>query len=415
MNTKITTVKEAPQPLLPLLQGSSTFKLIVPVLVEEKIRYLIRKFPSTEWSGVLFYTHQGSFEQGDLELTCQDLFPMDLGSSGWTEFSMSEDVTAYMAEHIELFDCEMGLIHSHHSMGAFFSGQDNKMLQQEGADTNCFLSLVVDTRGTYVARLTRRMQSKSEVTIHNLGKSYEFFGEGSRELTHDDTITTKTIDKQVIEYFDLQVERCQANNPLAYLDTRFDEILSRKSSSHAKLPPSYDNGSSLPPLDMSDDRNFFEVLHDSHKVGSTSPSPVAKGSVSSPVGKAPQWQPDPKQVHEAVVHIVTCNLILNPNKIDLRQWVTRHMQNVYNRIFGPMSAYEMVNETSGPFTEWKDFIIQFTIDNFDISDAPDAILDDIDLAYSRIAQALMSELSEFLELNDNIQAYWDALSQYVIE
>lgn len=93
------------------MQGQSTYKMTVPENVEEKIRYLIRKFPSTEWSGILFYTHQGTFEDNDLAITCQDIFPMDLGTSGWTEFKMSEDVAAYMAENIELFDCEMGLVH----------------------------------------------------------------------------------------------------------------------------------------------------------------------------------------------------------------------------------------------------------------------------------------------------------------
>lgn len=95
----------------PVIKGSSTYKLIVPTEVEEKIRYLIRKFPHTEWSGVLFYTHQGSFENNDLAIICKDIFPMDLGTSGWTEFKMSEDVAAYMAENIELFDCETGLVH----------------------------------------------------------------------------------------------------------------------------------------------------------------------------------------------------------------------------------------------------------------------------------------------------------------
>ena len=97
--------------MLPVIKGSSTYKLIVPTEVEEKIRYLIRKFPSTEWSGVLFYTHQGSFEDNNLVIICKDIFPMDLGTSGWTEFRMSEDVAAYMAENIELFDCETGLVH----------------------------------------------------------------------------------------------------------------------------------------------------------------------------------------------------------------------------------------------------------------------------------------------------------------
>lgn len=105
------TIKTPQLPLPQLVAQSSIFKLVVPEKVEEKIRYLIRKFPHTEWSGVLFYTHQGTFEDNNLLITCEDIFPMDLGTTGWTEFKMNEDVTAYMADNIELFDCDMGLVH----------------------------------------------------------------------------------------------------------------------------------------------------------------------------------------------------------------------------------------------------------------------------------------------------------------
>lgn len=94
-----------------LIKKESTYKLIVPENVEEKIRYLIRKYPHTEWSGVLFIKYTGTFENKDLTVICQDIFPMDLGTSGWTEFKMNEDVTACMAENIELFDCELSLVH----------------------------------------------------------------------------------------------------------------------------------------------------------------------------------------------------------------------------------------------------------------------------------------------------------------
>ena len=106
-----TTVNQETKALPRLIKGCFTYKLIVPEKVERKIRYLIKKFPSTEWSGVLFTTHQGTFEKGDLVITCEDIFPMDLGTSGWTEFKMNEDVAAYMAENIELFNCELQLVH----------------------------------------------------------------------------------------------------------------------------------------------------------------------------------------------------------------------------------------------------------------------------------------------------------------
>ncbi len=93
------------------MKGSSIYKLIVPENVEKKIRYLLRKFPSTEWSGVLFVTHEGSFENNDLVITCKDIYPMDLGNATFTEFTMNEDVTAYMSENIELFDCDLQLVH----------------------------------------------------------------------------------------------------------------------------------------------------------------------------------------------------------------------------------------------------------------------------------------------------------------
>ena len=117
MNITTNSAVTPQKPLPKLIKQSIIYKLYVPEKVEEKIRYLIRKYPHTEWSGVLFYKHSGTFENGDLEIICEDIYPMDLGTSGWTEFKMNEDVAAYMADNIDLFECETGLIHSHHSMG----------------------------------------------------------------------------------------------------------------------------------------------------------------------------------------------------------------------------------------------------------------------------------------------------------
>lgn len=105
------------QKTLPQLVSSPTaYNLVIPAEVENKIRYLCNKIPQVEWSGALFYTYKGSFENEDLEITCTDLFLMDIGSSSYTEFDMSPDVIAYMTEHRELLDCQVGLIHSHNHM-----------------------------------------------------------------------------------------------------------------------------------------------------------------------------------------------------------------------------------------------------------------------------------------------------------
>lgn len=343
---------------------------------------------------------------------------MDLGTSGWTEFHMSEDVASYMAQNIELFDCETGLVHSHHTMGAFFSGQDIKMVQQEGNDTNCFVSLVVDTRGQYVARITRKVQSKSEVTVKSLGSSYEFFGDGSKAISKDNSETTKIVTKEYIEYFDLQVERHEVPNSLGYLDARFDEIERKKAAAN---PPSAfsPQASYAAPLKSDEhDTSFFNWLHsDKKKESAVQPClDFSKGqydkSGSPSADDVCNWTPDPKKVHEAAVHMVTLNLILNPKDFNFKHWVSRHMTNVYRKVFGAYGEYDTALPTA--FSEWRDFIIQFTLDYFDCDDAPAQVFDDPDLLIGIVAQALIDELSEYTNLNPYIQEYINTLYQYIV-
>lgn len=398
------------------MKGSSIYKLIVPENVEEKIRYLLRKFPSTEWSGVLFVTHQGTFENNDLVITCKDIYPMDLGNATFTEFTMNEDVAAYMSENIELFDCDLQLIHSHHQMSTQPSGTDLNTLKEEGNERNCFVSLIVNNAGKYYAAITRKIQTKSEVTVKKLGTSYEFFDDGSKEVEHDNTETTKVIEKGVIEYFDLEVERHEVPNTLEYLDARFDEIAKKKTIERKN---NWDSSNIAPT------GHFFDWMHskpipkEQEFFGDTSyrevpEKPYKDGHMFNP-SITDDWQPDSKKIHAAVVHMITCNLIINPDKFDLKQWVTKHMKNVYIKIFGESSIYECEHNTCGAFSEWKDFIIQHTLDYFDTTDVPDSMWNDVNLFQSRIAQAMRDEIMEFIDVNPYIEAYNEALVLNIVE
>lgn len=395
------------------MKRSSIYKLIVPENVEEKIRYLLRKFPSTEWSGVLFVTHQGSFENNDLVITCKDIYPMDLGNATFTEFTMNEDVAAYMSENIDLFDCDLQLIHSHHQMLTQPSGTDLNTLKEEGNERNCFVSLIVNNAGKYYAAITRKIQTKSEVTVKKLGTSYEFFGDGSKELEHKDETTTKVIEKEIIEYFDLEVERHEVSNSLAYLDDRFDEIIEKKAAERKKS----NNSSNIPPTGT-----FFDWIHSKptpkeqnlfdDAPDRESPALPSKGNSQSFQTNTDDWWPDPKKIHTAVVHIIACNLIINTDKFDLKQWITKHMKNVYIKVFGESSVYECEYNACGAFCEWRDFIVQHTLDYFDTTDVP---FDDANLFQSRIAQSINDELSEYIDVNPFIASYMEALELYIIE
>lgn len=391
--------------------------MIVPKKVEEKIRYLLRKFPHTEWSGVLFVVHEGTFENNDLIITCQDIYPMDLGNAVYTEFNMNEDVAAYMADNIDLFNCELMLIHSHHDMSTQPSGTDLQTLKEEGNGRNCFVSLIVNNAGKYYAAVTRKVQTKSEVTIKKLGTSYEFFGEGTKDITHDDTETTKVIDKEVIEYFDLDIERHEIPNNLAYLDDRFEEIEKKKAkevkaTKERMLPYNPINSFSI-----NDDDNFWKSLHSKNNPKELSlfeDTPVPKELTSEDEEKlrqmAIEWTPNEKKIHRAVCNILACNLIINPDKFDLKQWVHKHMVNMYKRIFGEKFDDRELN----PFNQWKEFIIQFTLDNFDDA-APDELLDDWDLYVSKVAEAIWNELTIYANENAYVQAYQEALECYIVE
>ena len=394
------------------MKRSSIYKLIVPENVEEKIRYLLRKFPSTEWSGVLFVTHQGSFENNDLVITCKDIYPMDLGNATFTEFTMNEDVAAYMSENIDLFDCDLQLIHSHHQMSTQPSGTDLNTLKEEGNERNCFVSLIVNNAGKYYAAITRKIQTKSEVTVKKLGTSYEFFGDGSKELEHKDETTTKVIEKEIIEYFDLEVERHEVSNSLAYLDDRFDEIMEKKATEGKKNQftvahtDNFLNWMHSKPVPKEQD--LFDDIPDKEpqKISSIKDDHMFNQTITN------DWLPEPKKIHAAVVYMITCNLIINPEKFDLKQWITKHMKNVYIKTFGESSVYECEHNACGAFCEWRDFIIQHTLDYFDTTDVP---FDDANLFQSRIAQSINDELSEYIDVNPFIASYMEALELYIIE
>ena len=412
------TITQQPS-LPPLVKGSTTYKLFVPRKVEEKIRYLIRKFPSTEWSGVLFYSHTGKFEDGSLEIHCEDIYPMDLGTGTFTDFKMDETVVGYIAENIELFGCETGLCHSHHSLGAFLSGTDLNTVRAEGNDTNCFVSLVVDTKGTYVAALTRKIQRKTEVVTKSLGSSYEFFGEGEIKTDEDPmSESTQIIDKEVIEYFMLDVEIEHVDNPLAYLDTRFDEIQEAKKkrvpvTSTTINPPvikASENNNHSPWIpenkrnfgsDFDEDYSFREYLNTKKEV--KEPTLFSDDEMTEMIDTS-SWEPDPEIIHQLVCQMITCSLIVS-NKIDLKQWITKWMDKKYEELFS-------LNPSQ--FEEWSEFIVEFQINQYIDSETPDEMLENMDLFYSKIASAMYNELYPYSD-NEYITSYMEILTRYTYE
>lgn len=101
---------EQPKTATKLVKNSESFKIIISDFLERKIRYTCSKIWDVEWSGILFYKTEGTFEDKNLVIRGIDFFPMDIGSAGYTEFVNSPDAISYMVD-ADLLECQTGLIH----------------------------------------------------------------------------------------------------------------------------------------------------------------------------------------------------------------------------------------------------------------------------------------------------------------
>lgn len=131
-------------------------KLILTKEILDQIDYLHDNVGRTEWCGILFYRHlEGDInDPKKLKLQAEHIYAMDIGSETYTEADIDMDAVLEMDEVIpDVRNLRKGLIHTHHSMKAFFSGTDMSELHDSTPFHNFYLSLIVNFDGNYVARV----------------------------------------------------------------------------------------------------------------------------------------------------------------------------------------------------------------------------------------------------------------------
>lgn len=401
-------MEETKQPtkIISLVQKSGTYnyKLIIPTEVERKIRFACQKVWSTEWSGTLFFTHEGSFENNDLVIRCVDIYIMDIGTQAYTEFDMNPDVIAYMCDNPELLDCQMGLIHSHNNMSTFFSGTDTATLKEEGRDRNNFVSLIVNNAGTYTAAITRRVKSKQVKE----SVSYEFFGDGEK---HDTKEYVSSADE--IEWFYLKIENENETFSFPDIATRLEEIKQAKEERAKKVQtPAYQGG-------------YKPVIANSYgtKVG---PANLVKKEANKPKVVQPtlfgnvndlsfeegyeipygQVAFDKVTLKSLVLQLITGSIIIsNDSKIDITKWA-KSMPVLYEKRFGKgeegMENFKMWADTYAEYLTWY---------------VTDEKLEELGFDETEIcaicAHDMIEELTK-LPKNDYIKGYIDALQKYLV-
>ena len=203
------------------------FKIVLSELLESKIRIYCSLSKSREWSGVLFYKFEGTFEDG-LTIFANDMFLMNQGSGAHTEFDLNEpDATRYMVFN-GLTDHCIGLIHSHNKMQAFFSGEDMDTLGEYGNGMNNFVSLIVNNDGAYVARVTRKMVlNATETTVVAGICSYQHFNTGEARETPYEHTTQRAVQGTQIQFVNLNIEKPVSTFNLEAIE-RFGELSERE-------------------------------------------------------------------------------------------------------------------------------------------------------------------------------------------
>ena len=171
-------------------ESDTRFKLVISEKVESKIRWWCSKLPDNEWSGVLYYDYKGSFKNKDITFEAVDFLVLDIGTSEHTEFAEDERIISYACSQ-GLLNQQVGLLHSHNRMAAFYSGEDTQTLIKEGSARNHFLSLVVNNKGEYVAAITRKVKIKSGKII----STYKTFGNSDVTETRDNVVVDEFIEK----------------------------------------------------------------------------------------------------------------------------------------------------------------------------------------------------------------------------
>ena len=366
--------------------GTYNYNIIIPKEVERKIRFICKKSWETEWSGVLFFEYNGTFEDNNLNIICKDILVLDVGSSVYTEFNMSPKVISYMTENPLLLDCQMALIHSHGNLNTFFSTTDQDTLLEEGLDRNNFVSLIVNNRGEYTAAITRKVKIKK---VHT---SYNFFDKGEQENTEE------TIDEEtVVEWFNLNVI-IEGEEDFSNIENELKAI------KESKITINSFNGTFKTPLSNPKNTINTKLPERVYSTNGFLRDAGIKGTLVEGDIEDFEYLEDIEYnedlTRSIVLQLITGSIIIsNTTKLDVNKWVNS-MPSLYRSRFG--NDMELFKDWAMQFIE---YLISTSLDE-DLAQN----LDNTELAYI-CANSVQKELKK-LNRNPYINTYIDILETY---
>jgi proteasome lid subunit RPN8/RPN11 len=201
------------------LEGNIELSLTPEIL--EEIRLLHDRVGAIEWSGMLVYKIlEGSIEDHkNMKLEAVQVLPMDIGTSGYTEYEISPESDDYTFDNLSRVlmapDLKMGHIHTHHDMRCFFSGTDTNELHDNAPNHNYYLSLIVNFKDpeewcakvVYIGTETQKgtISSSFQGTSSVIQRAFEIDKEVDVMYCIDVNITVPETEYEVLGDFEKRV------------------------------------------------------------------------------------------------------------------------------------------------------------------------------------------------------------------
>lgn len=171
---------------------------------------------NVEWSGMLFYDTEGEFGEEGFAIVANEFYLLNIGSSSYTEYITGQDpeFIKFLMANPFLMAMKKGHIHSHNSMGVFFSSTDDGELVENSEFHNFYLSLIVNNRNDMVAKVAFRAISTGITS-----STITFKGIDGKETIKEMNIP---FEKEVVYY-----HKCDISNfhSIYYLDPSFSDRL----------------------------------------------------------------------------------------------------------------------------------------------------------------------------------------------
>jgi len=228
-------------------------KVIMPERILHQIQYLCRDIAKVEWSGILFYSIEGSIKDpANMVITLEDILPMHKGTSTFTEYSFDERVVEHMMDNEHLEDCKIGHIHSHNTMGVFFSGTDWSELEDNAPNHNIYLSLIVNNFMDFCAKVCFIAETEETKEFNFQAKDEN----GGKYVYKTENFEVKT--KKLVTY-DCAIS--SPKNDISVDDNFKEKVAAIIAKAEIKVAPAttYYTGAKDKGMDAWDSRSFNDI------------------------------------------------------------------------------------------------------------------------------------------------------------